>query len=374
MSSLVTVLSVTAALVGFQDSLATLDKGQADGLRAGDRGAVYYLLSNGQEEFRFEVTEAKVVDCSDFTCRVQPLEPLQASPGYRIQISIPAERTAFPTLLVITTQRIRDRQVSEAARYLDRLSASALGDPDLVAEVASLRRRLDQLRQPRTEPPPEDPRLSELQQALAAGQTARAEALLIQLQDSDIDPSLWQRQRVRLEELRARTMFRVEGQSAQFGLDPARASYHNQTPVFRERLETFWIDRQPVSLAELDESASQADLGNRAVRGVAYADAERFCRASGKRLPTELEWELAARHAAFQSEAGLSEWTSSWYGPYPGNTRPEPEYGERFKVVRGHDLQGSFRPTQRFLLPPDERDAEVGFRCAVEPISSGKEG
>jgi len=31
----------------------------------------------------------------------------------------------------------------------------------------------------------------------------------------------------------------------------------------------------------------------------------------------------------------VSEWTTDWYQPYPGNTKSEKEYGKKYKVLRG---------------------------------------
>lgn len=131
-----------------------------------------------------------------------------------------------------------------------------------------------------------------------------------------------------------------------------------------------------------------------------WAAAEAYCKSVGKRLPTEREWEYAARGGAEQRRyswgaedptperscylhvgtckvgsfapgafglhdvsGNVWEWTSSWYGNYPH----EPKEG-RYKIYRGGSwsrrfpkwLQNGLR--NRYL--PEEWSASVGVRCA----------
>jgi iron(II)-dependent oxidoreductase len=271
----------------------------------------------------------------------------------------------------------------------------------------------------------------------------------------------------------AESMIRVPGGAYPIGTDQGRA---DERPTHRVMLDPFWIDRHEVTTAEfvaflqavlagrdvrLIGSAAPGTAEGRAIQGadavllmeqvgapdrrtlVALNDAESrigieqgrllaqpgferhpvnevtwngaraYCGWRGARLPTEAEWEAAARgregrrypwgdeaptaeRAVFarrsnetepvgsrpagatpdgiQDLAGnVAEWTSSLYRPYPYRTddgREDPEArGER--VTRGGDhvfdvspekLRGAFRGG--FSRATDVGHRHIGFRCA----------
>lgn len=218
-------------------------------------------------------------------------------------------------------------------------------------------------------------------------------------------------------------MVRVEGGPVQLGAGPEGFAYDNERPRHTVQLEPFWIDRLPVSNADIAQYLAEAGgppplywepdgeggwvdtrWGRRApldpeapVCHVDVAQAEAFARWAGKRLPTEAEWEAAAL-GADPAEANLDhlalgtvasagesacgavgmlgdtwEWTASELTAYPGfRAFPYREYSEVFfddgyRVLRGGSWatrRGCIRPTFRNWDLPERRQIFAGLRCA----------
>src|SRR3972149_798245 len=67
----------------------------------------------------------------------------------------------------------------------------------------------------------------------------------------------------------------------------------------------------------------------------------------------------------------VSEWTDSWYLPYPGSTLKREDFGETYKVVRGGSLVMPSFPYSRAAYRattnrPDYRHRGIGFRCVKD--------
>jgi len=114
---------------------------------------------------------------------------------------------------------------------------------------------------------------------------------------------------------------------------------------------------------------------NAPVCHVSYYEADAFARWSGKHLPTEMEWEVAARGNLLNDAFGIVwQWTRSAYSPYPGYRAIEGalgEYNGKFMVnqlvLRGSSLAtpaGHSRMTYRNFFYPHHRWQFTGLRLA----------
>ncbi len=254
-------------------------------------------------------------------------------------------------------------------------------------------------------------------------------------------------------------MIYMPGGSVQIG---SQNGLSNEWPVHQVNIDPFYLDKSPVTVAQFQEFVEatayvteaeqygnssvfsfdsayfylaegadwryplgqngQAALLNHPVTQVSWRDAQAYARWAGKRLPTEQEWEYAARYAQggvtryawgnnlieenkYQANTwqgkfpeyntmqdsflltspvgyfgsnicGLTdmggnvwEWTTSVYQPYPGNT-----YSYRVdtlqKVIRGGSFMcdstycHGYRVSARQMLSAESAGFHVGFRCA----------
>ncbi len=117
-------------------------------------------------------------------------------------------------------------------------------------------------------------------------------------------------------------------------------------------------------------------LGGQCVTHVSWFEADAWARWAGRRLPAEVEWEVAA-HLALRrgfNWGDVWEWTASTFRPHPGfKPGPWAAYSQAafgsHKVLRGASFATSARvrsPRFRHFALPDQDGLFCGFRsCGI---------
>jgi len=209
----------------------------------------------------------------------------------------------------------------------------------------------------------------------------------------------------------------------------------NERPQHTATTGAYWIDRTEITNAQYRECVVDgrctapietrvylsANRSDHPVVYVLWEQAAAYCQWVGGRLPTEEEWEKAARgidartypwgntfvasrlnfcdrHCGRESEGVMSsdgysvtapvgrfgigaspygvldmagnvwEWTGSWYTAYPGSTYHSSLYGQQLHVIRGGGWDSgrlSVRTAQRSAEWPGANYDNTGFRCIV---------
>ncbi len=116
--------------------------------------------------------------------------------------------------------------------------------------------------------------------------------------------------------------------------------------------------------------------GNQSALHMTWWEADAWCRWAGRRLPSEVEWEVAAHTAARRGFrwGDVWEWMGTTFRPYPGFS-PDPyvDYSQPWfgthKVLRGASFATRARmknPKYRNFYLPGRDDMFCGFRsCAL---------
>jgi gamma-glutamyl hercynylcysteine S-oxide synthase len=158
-------------------------------------------------------------------------------------------------------------------------------------------------------------------------------------------------------------------------------AFDNELGQHEVRLDAFEIDaravswRQYVPFAKATGRAmphAAVDLDAAAVH-LNLSDAMAWCAWSGRRLPTEAEWECAAMSQPDFVWGEVWEWTASSFEPYPSFVPhayadySQPWFGTH-QVLRGASTATSERmmhPKYRNFFLPERRDIFAGFRSVT---------
>ncbi len=218
--------------------------------------------------------------------------------------------------------------------------------------------------------------------------------------------------------------------------DDETNSYNDEKPQHKVYLDAFWIDRTEVTNQQYQRCvaagachqsyfADNASLNGdtHPVVGVSWDDAIAYCRWAGRSLPTEAQWEKAARgtdgriypwgnqtascdyavmlengsgncgqgnqswpvgskpqgaspYGALDMAGNVSEWTTSLHRSYPYDATDgrEDVQSDNARIMRGgsrYDPVSLVRSAYRRIVLDSSRRTHLGFRCAQSIRDSG---
>jgi formylglycine-generating enzyme required for sulfatase activity len=194
----------------------------------------------------------------------------------------------------------------------------------------------------------------------------------------------------------------------------------DEKPVHRVELEGFCLDITPVTVDAYARCRGcstpgsgefctwrRARKGNHPINCVDWGQASAYCRSVGKQLPTEAQWEYAARGGSRQLEyswgsegpqgracwnrqegtcavgsyasgafglkdmaGNVWEWVQGWYGDYPSSVSRNHAgaFSDSSRVCRGGcwviNAPTGLRGAYRLDVASGNRSSGLGFRCA----------
>jgi eukaryotic-like serine/threonine-protein kinase len=205
----------------------------------------------------------------------------------------------------------------------------------------------------------------------------------------------------------------------------------DEQPVHTVYVDAFWMDQTEVTSIQFETFWKQVNYDGSTCGGdddpvacVSWIDAQAYCQWAGRRLPTEAEWEKAARggleeavypwgdqspicddgaangahyancdfetvpvksfapngYGLYDMAGNVWEWVDDWYGenyyqssPSSNPQGPSLPISGEYRVLRGGswlDDAWNLRSSYRYKFNPNKGYSGLGFRCANSEINA----